>query len=121
MTQEPNVTQADREAAADLYLALEGPPYSPADLARANEHRSGEYDAHASVQAFARPLYAHAAPAKGHAELVEALVDVRAQNAADMKRSGAVWEAYDRAVLDCIAATATAHDGSRDDTAKGGA
>ena len=48
------VTQADRDAAADLYLDLDGLPYSPRDLAHADEIRRGEYDAHASVQAFAR-------------------------------------------------------------------
>lgn len=38
------------------------------------------------------------------AELEARLLNVRAKNAADMKRNGAVWEAYDRAVLDRIQA-----------------
>ena len=49
------VVQSDRDAAADLYLDLEGLPYSPRDLARADEHRRGEYDAHASVQGLRPP------------------------------------------------------------------
>jgi Lar family restriction alleviation protein len=36
--------------------------------------------------------------------LVGALIDVRARNAGSFEREGKVWEAYDRAVLDCIAA-----------------
>ena len=48
------VTQEDREAAANLYLDLEGPPYSPKDLSESDAHRRGEYDAHPAVQAFAR-------------------------------------------------------------------
>ncbi|MDE0878540.1 MAG: hypothetical protein OSB00_07725 [Sphingomonas bacterium] len=48
------MTQADRDAAADLYLDLDGLPYSPRDLAHADEIRRGKNDAHASVQAFAR-------------------------------------------------------------------
>lgn len=48
------ITDADREAAAMLYLELEEPPYSPRDLAEADAHRRGDYDSHASIQAFAR-------------------------------------------------------------------
>jgi hypothetical protein len=48
------ITQADRDAAADCYLALTGEPNSPRDYAEAQAHRDGHYDAHASVQAFAR-------------------------------------------------------------------
>lgn len=48
------VEQRHRDAAAALYLELEEPPYSPKDLAAAEAHRRGDYDAHASIQAFAR-------------------------------------------------------------------
>ena len=37
-------------------------------------------------------------------DLVERLINIRAANAGDFNRSGAAWEAYDRAVLDCIEA-----------------
>lgn len=50
----PTVTQQDRDAAAQCYLELEGPPYSSRDLTEAEAHRAGEYDASAAVQAFAR-------------------------------------------------------------------
>jgi len=61
------ITQADREAAANLYLDLEGLPYSPRDLAVADEHRRGECDEHASVQAFARHRIEAAAQARREA------------------------------------------------------
>jgi hypothetical protein len=38
------------------------------------------------------------------AEAANKLLDIRAINAGDFKRSGAAWEAYDRAVLDCYEA-----------------
>lgn len=36
--------------------------------------------------------------------VLEAILDVRARNAANFDRSGAAWEAYDQAVRDCHAA-----------------
>ena len=48
------VEQVDRNAAAQCYLDLEGPPYSPRDLAEAEAHRCGHYDDSAPVLAFAR-------------------------------------------------------------------
>ena len=47
------VEQIDREAAAHQYLALVGPPFSPADVAMAAQHQAGHFDTHESVQAFA--------------------------------------------------------------------
>lgn len=40
--------------------------------------------------------------------LKDALADVRSQNAADFKRSGKEWEAYDKAVRDCWSAVEVA-------------
>ena len=37
-------------------------------------------------------------------EILVALIAVRQRNASDFSRSGAVWEAYDQAVLDCLKA-----------------
>lgn len=47
------VEQIDREAAAHQYLALVGPPFSPADVAMAAQHQQGHFDTHESVQSFA--------------------------------------------------------------------
>ena len=43
-------------------------------------------------------------PAGEVERLREALLEVRRKSAANFDRNGAAWEAYDRAVLDCIAA-----------------
>ena len=51
-----NIEQEARAAAAELYLLLEGPPYSPKDLYVAEEHRTGELDEHPAVQAFQRAI-----------------------------------------------------------------
>jgi len=40
------------------------------------------------------------------AHATSAIIDVRARNAGNFERKGAVWEAYDKAVLDCHAAVA---------------
>lgn len=60
------IEQVDREAAAYCYLALEGPPYSPKDLAEAEAHQRGDYDAHVAVKAFAS--HRIAAEQRGHAQ-----------------------------------------------------
>jgi len=65
------VTQADREAAAALYLDLEGPPYSPKDLAEAASHQTGVYDAHPAVRAFARHRIEHTRPEATRPDAVE--------------------------------------------------
>lgn len=54
MQDEVIVTQADREAAADLYLALDGGSVEPSDIAYAEAVRRGRCDDSAAVQAFAR-------------------------------------------------------------------
>lgn len=61
------VIQADRDAAANLYLDLEGLPYRPRDLAVAEDHRSGDLDQHPSIQAFARHRIESAAQARREA------------------------------------------------------
>jgi len=48
------VTQADREAAADLYLALDGDLPTHEITEEADRHRRGDRDHTAPVQAFAR-------------------------------------------------------------------
>lgn len=70
---EPVVMQADREAAAALYLDLEGPPHSPHDLAESARHKTGEYDAHPAVLAFA--THRQAAVAAERARIVAWLRD----------------------------------------------
>lgn len=50
----PKIIQRDRDAAADLFLKLEGEPYSPFDLACAQSIRDGNNDHWDIVQAFAR-------------------------------------------------------------------
>jgi hypothetical protein len=44
--------------------------------------------------------------------LTSAVLDVRARNAGNFERNGAVWEAYDKAVLDCHAAITAALEGN---------
>ncbi len=72
------IEQVDREAAAYCYLALEGPPYSPKDLAEAEAHQRGEYDAHEAVKAFAaHRIAAHQRGlAQGAAERAELVAEV---------------------------------------------
>jgi len=48
------VEQVDREAAAELYLALDGDELTPSIVAEADRHRRGDYDLSPAVQAFAR-------------------------------------------------------------------
>lgn len=48
------IKQADREAAAELYLALDGDELTPSIVAEADRHRRGDYDLSPAVQAFAR-------------------------------------------------------------------
>jgi len=49
-------------------------------------------------------------------DAIKAIEDVRARNAGNFERSGAVWEAYDKAVLDCHAAVSVLPDaGWRED------
>lgn len=50
-------------------------------------------------EAFAKARIA--AEAKAFEEAARAILDVRARNAGNFDRTGAAWEAYDRAVLDC--------------------
>lgn len=87
------VTQADRDAAAELLdtllVATEPTMLSPEDAERE------------ITQAFARHR-TRATPTDS--ESVERLEVVRRENAGNFERTGAAWEAYDRAVLDCIAA-----------------
>ena len=54
MQDEVKVSQADREAAANLYLALDGGSVDPSDIAYAETVRQGRCDDSAAVQAFAR-------------------------------------------------------------------
>ena len=56
------VTQADREAAASLYLEQQGAPLSAWDHGAANDLRSGECDDELSIQAFARHRLASTQP-----------------------------------------------------------
>ena len=62
---EAEVTQADREAAADLYLALDGGSVDPSDIAYADAVRQGRCDDCAAVQAFARHRIEAARPVSG--------------------------------------------------------
>jgi hypothetical protein len=48
------IEQVDREAAAELYLALDGDELTPSIVAEADRHRRGDYDLSPAVQAFAR-------------------------------------------------------------------
>ena len=54
MQDEVKVSQADRDAAANLYLALDGGSVDPSDIAYAETVRQGRCDDSAAVQAFAR-------------------------------------------------------------------
>lgn len=54
MQDEVKVSQAARDAAADLYLALDGGSVAPSDIAYAETVRQGRCDDSAAVQAFAR-------------------------------------------------------------------
>jgi len=49
-------------------------------------------------------LYIAAAEQRGMERAAAKVLDVRVANAGNFERSGAVWEAYDKAVLDCHAA-----------------
>lgn len=48
------IEQVDREAAAELYLALDGDEVTPSIVAEAARHRRGDYDLFPAVLAFAR-------------------------------------------------------------------
>lgn len=48
------IEQVDREAAAELYLALDGDELTPSIVAEADRHRRGDYDLSPAIQAFAR-------------------------------------------------------------------
>jgi hypothetical protein len=58
----------------------------------------------AGMVIFARHRQAAMASVIAHATSV--IIDVRARNAGNFERSGAAWEAYDKAVLDCHEAVA---------------
>lgn len=60
-----NVTQADRDAAADLLTCDLGEPLSPADKFQLESIRSGLDDDDDGVQAFARHRTASEQPASG--------------------------------------------------------
>jgi hypothetical protein len=54
---------------------------------------------------------AQAAHAVVIAHAAAAIIDVRARNAGNFERKGVVWEAYDKAALDCYKAVAALSGG----------
>ena len=95
----------------------DGDPFPPSILT--NRHEAGDFWLMASNGWTETPLYAHPAPAKGHAELVEALAYmIRAYHAETdsedtllpVKAGAKIFS-----VASATAALANAQDGSRDD------
>lgn len=80
------VTQEDREAAANLWIYVDGDTPTPAILNEAERYRQGVYDHTPAVQAFARHRVASTRTVD--TELLEAL---KVQNAALVEAKREMW------------------------------
>ena len=102
MTEQVSAEQCDRQAMVDY----QNPSYISINMDVAAEVLAGKRDDDHRVQAFAR--HRLAAEQRGFERAQEMAGEValglRQANAGSFERTGAVWEAYDRATLDAHAA-----------------